>query len=116
MLLNKKRVQMNRSKKNKEFLKIILDKLLILYSKIVKRELLNQKVIRDFNKNIDNIYADDGLPESAKIIKMAKLLEKNPEVPNKIDGAIKLLKTLESNNKYRKFLPRNTKNNSNGKN
>ena len=50
-----------------------------------EENLQKQKVVQEFNKAVDDIYADDGLPESAKKLKLAKLMENNPEIIKQID-------------------------------
>lgn len=39
--------------------------------------LLKMKEIREFNSIINEIFSDDGLPEEAKALKLAKVLENN---------------------------------------
>jgi hypothetical protein len=43
-------------------------------------EVLKQKEVLEFNKIINEIFKDDGLPKAVKYLKLAKILEKNPHI------------------------------------
>lgn len=47
---------------------------------VAQTEVLKQKEVLEFNKIINEIFRDDGLPKAAKYLKLAKVLEKNPHV------------------------------------
>jgi hypothetical protein len=42
-----------------------------------RKRIPDQEEIREFNAAVDNIFSDDRLPEQAKALKFAKLIEKN---------------------------------------
>ncbi len=46
----------------------------------VQIDVLKQKEVLEFNKIINEIFKDDGLPQAAKYLKLAKVLEHNPHV------------------------------------
>lgn len=54
----------------------------------------NQKEVKKFNQNIDDIFANDGLPASAKMLKLAKLLENNPGIENQIEKVKNMIEQL----------------------
>jgi len=39
-----------------------------------------QRAVKEFNANVDDIFADDGLPEAGKALKLAKLIAANPDL------------------------------------
>ena len=45
-----------------------------------QKDLLKQKEVLEFNRIINEIFKDDGLPQAAKYLKLAKVFEKNPHV------------------------------------
>lgn len=56
-----------------------------------------QKEVQEFNKAVDDIYADDGLPESAKKLKFAKLLENNPGIEKQVERINTIIEKLSYN-------------------
>ena len=59
-----------------------------------KKDLLKQKGAKAFNAVIDDIFADDSLPAGAKALKLAKLMEENPEVAAQLDKVKGIIETL----------------------
>jgi len=53
-----------------------------------------QRTVREFSKNVDAIFADDGLPEEAKMLKLAKLMGENPELEAQVETVRHLLDRL----------------------
>lgn len=47
-----------------------------------------------FGEQVDNIFKDVTLPETAKLLKLAKLMESNPELVEQIDKVTKLIESL----------------------
>lgn len=45
-----------------------------------RKDVLRQEEVKQFNDIINDIFADDGLPPGAKAFKLAKLIEKNPQI------------------------------------
>jgi hypothetical protein len=54
----------------------------------------NQRAVGEFNTIIDDIFKSDGLPPGAKALKLAKLLEANPAIAEKLDRVMSLLDRL----------------------
>jgi hypothetical protein len=48
-----------------------------------------------FNEQIDSIFKDDLLPESAKLLKLAKLLESNPDLAAQLEKVAELIESLQ---------------------
>lgn len=49
---------------------------------------------RIFNAQVDAIFRDDSLPEAAKLLKLAKLLDTNPQLAEQIDRVADLMNRL----------------------
>jgi len=56
--------------------------------------ILDQKEIREFNVAVDDICAKDGLSPGAKMLKLAKLIEKNRQVVAQLDKAKQIAEEL----------------------
>ncbi len=56
-----------------------------------------QKEVKEFNKAINEIFAEDGLPRAAKALKLAKVIEKNPFVVEQIKVVKEIIKSVELN-------------------
>ena len=56
-----------------------------------KRDLIRQKSAKEFGIVIDDIFADDGLPLSAKALKLSKLMEENHGVLAQLEKAEKII-------------------------
>ena len=50
--------------------------------------------MKNFNLEVDAIFMEDGLPEAAKMLKLAKLLEANPDIAEQIDKVSGILEKL----------------------
>lgn len=59
-----------------------------------KKALLDQEEVLKFNSAVDDIFGDDGLPEEAKVLKFAKLMEKNPRVIEQLDRVKEVIERL----------------------
>jgi hypothetical protein len=59
-----------------------------------RKDLTKQKEVREFSSRIDDIFAVDGLPPVAKALKLAKLMENNPQVEAHIGAAREILEEL----------------------
>ena len=57
-------------------------------------DLKRQESVRVFNTEIDSIFAQDNLPDSAKMLKLAKLFEANPELVQQVDRVTHILERL----------------------
>ena len=53
-----------------------------------------QQQIEQFNKNVDNIFADDKLPDVAKMLKLANMIEKDRELTAQVEKVKYLIETL----------------------
>jgi hypothetical protein len=47
-----------------------------------------------FNQQVDNIFADDNLPEAVKVLKLAKLLETNPDLLAQLEKVREIMESL----------------------
>jgi hypothetical protein len=78
-----------------------------------RKDLTQQKEVKQFNDIIDDIFADDGLLPGAKALKLAKLMEKNPQVAAQLEKvkdiieklALKKGLNMEVVDESQKFLP-----------
>jgi hypothetical protein len=59
-----------------------------------KKDLIRQKSAKEFGAVIDDIFADDSLPPGAKALKLAKLMEENPQVAAQLDNVKEIIETL----------------------
>ncbi len=59
-----------------------------------RADVSRQEAVRVFNEQIDAIFGDDGLPESAKLLKLAKLLEKNTDLSEQIENVTEIIDRL----------------------
>jgi hypothetical protein len=59
-----------------------------------KKDLIRQKSAKEFVAVIDDIFADDSLPPGAKALKLAKLMEENPQVAAQLENVKEIIETL----------------------
>jgi hypothetical protein len=59
-----------------------------------RRDVAQQRAVRDFGANVDAIFADDGLPDEARALKFAKLIESNPHLLDQFEKVKALLTSL----------------------
>lgn len=59
-----------------------------------KKDLIRQKSAKEFGAVIDDIFADDSLPPGAKALKLAKLMEENPQVAAQLENVKGIIETL----------------------
>jgi hypothetical protein len=59
-----------------------------------RKDLIKQKEVKEFSSNIDDIFAVNDLPPVAKALKLAKLMENNPQIEAHIGAAQGLLQEL----------------------
>jgi len=59
-----------------------------------RKDLTKQQEASEFNKLIDDIFADDGLLPGVKALKMAKLMEKNPKIATQLDKVKDIIEKL----------------------
>lgn len=59
-----------------------------------RKDLTRQKEVKEFCNIVDVIFADDGLPPGAKALKLAKLMEENPQVAAQLDKIKDLIEKL----------------------
>jgi len=52
-----------------------------------RKDLTRQKEVKEFNRSVDDIFKNDGLASGAKVLKLAKLIEKNPQVIAQLEKA-----------------------------
>jgi hypothetical protein len=64
-------------------------------------EVLKQKEVFEFNKIINEIFKDDGLPKSAKYLKLAKVLEKNSQVLENFKDVKKITENIKLDEQQR---------------
>ena len=62
-----------------------------------QNDLIRQKSAKEFGAVINDIFADDSLPPSAKTFKLAKLIEANPEIVVQLERAEKVVEKLSLN-------------------
>ncbi len=60
----------------------------------VDTDIKKQQQIEQFNKNVDDIFADDKLPDGAKMLKLANMIEKDRELMAQVDKIKFLLEQL----------------------
>ena len=53
-----------------------------------------REAVEKFNKNIDDIFKEDGLPDSAKMLKLAKLIAENPDIVEQLDKVNGIIEKL----------------------
>jgi hypothetical protein len=63
-----------------------------------KREIIKQRSAKEFGNVIDDIFKDDCLPLGAKALKLAKLMEENPQVLAHLEKAEKVIDKFSLNN------------------
>ncbi|MHC4144561.1 MAG: hypothetical protein ACYSUD_07250 [Planctomycetota bacterium] len=56
-----------------------------------RRSLLRQKEVEAFATIIDDIFTPDALPPAAKVLKLAKLMENNPQIVGQMEKAREVL-------------------------
>lgn len=59
-----------------------------------RKDITRQKEVREFNIIIDDIFKDDTLPPGAKALKLAKLIEKNPQVAKQLQRVKDIIENL----------------------
>jgi hypothetical protein len=59
-----------------------------------RKDLTMQQEASEFNALIDDIFADDGMPIGAKALKLAKLMEKNPQIVAQLDEVKGIMEEL----------------------
>ena len=60
----------------------------------VETDVARQEVVRKFNENVEEIFKDDGLPPAAKKLKLAKLIEQNPDLEKQLEKVHALVDEL----------------------
>ena len=61
-----------------------------------RKDLKRLKELQRFNAIVDDIFANDGIPPEAKVLKLAKLFEIDPEVLTQIDKVKNVIKKIDS--------------------
>lgn len=82
-----------------------------------KSELARQKALKEFGAMVDDVFADDKIPETVRALKLAKLIEKNPEVAAQLEKVKEIIEKLASTrglsveavDDYNKELPEEAK-------
>ena len=59
-----------------------------------RKDLTRQKEVKEFNRSVDDIFKIDRLASGAKIIKLAKLIEMNPQVVAQLKKVEEVIETL----------------------
>jgi hypothetical protein len=59
-----------------------------------EERLKKQKEVQEFSKTVDDIFANDGQPSAAKKLKLAKLINNNPEIESQINKINDLIDRL----------------------
>jgi len=59
-----------------------------------RKDVTRQKEVQTFNAIIDDIFAYDTLPPGAKALKLAKLMEKNPQVAKQLEKVKDIIENL----------------------
>ena len=59
-----------------------------------KRDLIRQKSAKEFGDVVDDIFMVDSLPLGARALKLAKLIEKNPNVFAQLEKAEEVIESL----------------------
>jgi len=59
-----------------------------------KTSILKQNRDKDFNKNVDDVFADDASPDIAKKLKLANLLANNPDMIEQLKKVNSLIEEL----------------------
>lgn len=59
-----------------------------------RADINRQDAVRIFSEQIDAIFSGDNVPESAKMLKLAKLLAANPDLTCQVNKVSKLIETL----------------------
>ena len=59
-----------------------------------RKDLTRQKEVKEFNRSVDDIFKNDGLASGAKVLKLAKLIEKNPQVVEQLEIAEEVIGML----------------------
>ncbi len=80
-----------------------------------RKDVTKQKEVQTFNAIIDDIFANDTLPPGAKALKLAKLMEKNPQIAKQLEEVKDIIEKLaltrgvniEVVNDSQKSLPEN---------
>jgi len=62
-----------------------------------RKDVTRQEEVKEFCSIVDGIFADDGLPPGAKALKLAKLMEENPQVAAQLDKIKDLIEKLALN-------------------
>jgi len=61
---------------------------------VVRSDLIKQNETIVFNSIVNDIFANDGLPPAGKILKLAKLMENNPGIEDRLEDANKIFEKL----------------------
>lgn len=69
-----------------------------------KKDLIRQKGVKEFGAVIDDIFAVDSLPPGAKALKLAKLIQENPQVLEQLKIAGKVIEKFSLNNNHKNKL------------
>jgi hypothetical protein len=59
-------------------------------------DLKRQQATKEFQDNVDRVFSDDGLPPAAKKLKLAKLIESNPDLEKQLDKVEKIIERLST--------------------
>lgn len=59
-----------------------------------RKDVTRQKEVKTFNAIIDDIFKDDTLPMGAKALKLAKLIENNPQVAKQLENVTDIIEKL----------------------
>ncbi len=59
-----------------------------------RKDLIKQEEVKEFASIVDNIFAADGLPQTAKALKLAKLMQNNPQVAVQLANAKEIFERL----------------------
>lgn len=62
---------------------------------LAQADLAKQQAAKQFFENVDNVFARDGAPTQAKLLKLAKLLESNPEVGDQVEKVQEIMERLQ---------------------
>lgn len=80
-----------------------------------RKDLIKQEEVKEFAGIVDSIFAADDLPQTAKALKLAKLMENNPEVAVQLTNAKEIFDRLRpegltnASDKYLSTNPRESK-------
>jgi hypothetical protein len=63
-------------------------------TELARKRLIEHEEMQRFNVVVDDIFKEDGLPDEAKVLKFAKLIEKNHSIVAQVEEAIEVMQKL----------------------